>query len=205
MPGKYLACCFMGLSALGHPVLFAGRDALLGASQTDHRNEPRTKTGSNLRWTLYGQGYFSRRHGMFFLENDHLHVYGEVTAVADTTGKVELQGQRWPYSHEIYDLINGKWEKKLEELSQRPVHYLDFGPCDARDEIDLKRPDIAQAFRPWPGTTMKIKNVTEFPGGYAAVVYSEIPRAEGVSYGPEGRTMQVTLLALKEPGARLVT
>lgn len=214
MPGKYLAYCLGALLFAGHWLAFSKSEAIFGAGQTNQSDEPPSTSGAKAKWTLYGQGYFSRRHGMFFLENGRLHVYGELTASsgqhANSTGsrgvtdQLKLEGKHGPYTHEIYELVNGTWEKKLEEFSERPVHYLDFGSCDAQDEIDLERPDITTAFRPWPGTKMKIKNVTEFPEGYAAVVYSKVPSKKGISYGPQDRTLQVALLVQSEPGWRLV-
>lgn len=212
MRGKYLACCLAALLVSGYGQPFAGGETLPDAIQTNRGDGRQGAGGTKLKWTMYGQGYFSRRHGLFFLENGRLHVYGELTATRaqgtkSTTAApddLKLGKKREPYLHEIYDLVNGKWELKQKEFSQRPVQYLDFGSCDGRDEIDLERPDISVAFRPWPGTKIKIKNVTEFPQGYAAVVYSEIPREQGITYGPEDRTLQVALLERSKPDWRLV-
>src|SRR6202166_3874066 len=198
MRGKYLACCLAALLLGVH--CFSRTEAVLRANQTNRSSERGYTSGTDLKWTLYGQGFFSRRHGLFFLENGRLHVYGELTA--GTTGEARLQEKRGTYSHEVYDLMNGLWEKKLEEFSERQAHYLDSGSCDARDEVDLQRPDITLALRPWPGTKMKIKNVTEFPQGYAAVVYSKIPKEKAIAYKPDDRTLQVALLVRSKSGWR---
>jgi len=214
MVGRFLDGCVVGSLALGLGLYFSGHEGVLGVGKAIQRDERRIARETKLKWTLYGQGYFSRRHGLYFLENGFLHVYGELTTNPDQRpdgqanvamtdeSSVQEEGER--YLHEVYGLENGKWEKKLEGFSRRPVQYLDFGSCDVGDELDLERPDIALAFRAWPGTKMKIKNVTEFPQGYAAVVYSEIPGEKGIAYGPEDRTLQVALLVRSKPGWRLV-
>jgi hypothetical protein len=165
-------------------------------------------------WTLSNQGHFSRLHGLFFLENARLHVYGGIeTARNPQTGQMEpshlddalrLRWRGEPYWHEIYDLVNGKWEKTEQEFSQRPEHYLDFHLCDQRDGIDIENASIKKAFWPWPGTQIKIKDVTKFPPVYATVVYSGIPKEKGVAYRPGDRTLDVALVVHGKGGWRLL-
>src|SRR5208337_130235 len=97
LPGKYLACGLGALLFAGPWLAFSKSEAICGASQTNQGGERRSTSGTWLKWTLYGQGYFSRRHGMFFLENGRLHVYSELTASsgqqANSTGSMGVTDQ----------------------------------------------------------------------------------------------------------------
>jgi hypothetical protein len=128
MVGRFLDCCVVGSLALGLGLYFPGHEGVLGVGKAIQRDERRIARETKLKWTLYGQGYFSRRHGLYFLENGFLHVYGELTTNPDQRpdgqanvamtdeSSVQEEGER--YLHEVYGLENGKWEKKLEGFSR---------------------------------------------------------------------------------------
>ena len=203
MRKRHLGCCFLLLAYSGS--LLATREELLTAS-------PGERQGRH-GWMLTENGYFSRVRGLFFLDGNELEIYSLVTRGRNSvTGKDTLIGidesqvVLWkgePYFHETYRLVEGIWRKRAQEFSKAPAKYLNFSVCDENDEVDLARPEIRRAFQPWPGTKMKIKDVIELASGYAAVVYSEIPRQGEIAYRSTDRTIQVALLTEDKSGWRL--
>ena len=88
-----------------------------------------------------------------------------------------------PYYHTVYELRAGEWVKVLREFSRAPDLYLDFGPCDPLNQLDLYMrdapPKALEKMRP----RIKVKDTTLVGGKptFATVVYSDAPD-EKVTY-----------------------
>lgn len=136
--------------------------------------------------TITQNGRFTALYGKFFASRDRIDMYSAVPEVSnEKSGKKELapddddllpQWKGEPYYYEAYALRNGIWVKELRRFSGDPSAFLDLGPCDPLDQLDLS--SIHSEFKaPLPAGS-KIKAVLEFgegEGGYAAAVYSAIP------------------------------
>jgi hypothetical protein len=88
-----------------------------------------------------------------------------------------------PYYHTVYELRAGEWVKVLREFSKAPDLYLDFGPCDPLNQLDLyTRDDPPKALAKLRPSLM-VKDTTLVGGRstFATVVYSDAPD-EKVTY-----------------------
>ena len=136
-------------------------------------------------------GYFRADRGYFFVGDGRLDVYdggldsgviwdnalGQYALLRDT--EKELARGDAPYYHETYQLGHGEWIRRDRNFTQKPKRYLDFGPCDAADQIDLPDDPLAgldAGMRRVLPQGAKIKGVANFEGHFVIVVASRVPR-----------------------------
>jgi hypothetical protein len=166
--GTLLVCCFLFVS------LQAGN------------NEAAVPSGDQTI-TLESNGYFRAENGLFFVNSQTIYLYSHVpTIINPKTGRFEMQPDNdelkseWsgqPYYLTVYELNGGKWDRKTRTFSQAPSSYLDFGPCDPFNQLDVRAqfPEVATIL---PATS-KIKQVTQFgPSQHCAVVVYSEPAAD---------------------------
>jgi len=181
-------------------LVFPGREPFLRA--TGENLPPKRAQGSNWaepQLTLRQNGDFSAEHGIFVAEGQQLHVYSvvpefwdEPTGTWKPSPQYDALRRRWkgePYYHELYGLKEGKWVRIVREFSEGPESWVDFGPCDPLNQMDLAGEKIRNAL---PHST-RIKSVSMFPG-YALVVYSEAPREPYPRHSLDEYSQQVALL-----------
>jgi hypothetical protein len=144
-------------------------------------------------------GEFRAQHGVFFIEEDVLHVYSALPTILnvktglwepvpnDDAMKAQWKGE--PFYYEELRLQLGKWTQVQKHFSAGPDSYLDFGPCDPADQLDLPSTEIRKSL---PAAS-KIKNITEF-NDYATVVFSHAPKAGYPRYSLDAYSLEVALL-----------
>jgi len=154
-------------------------------------------------------GYFRADLGFFFVEDGRIDVYdgGLDSGIIwdNVLGKYELLREAEkqlprggaPYYHEVYQLEHGEWSRTERNFTKDPERYLDFGPCDARNQIDL--PDEPLAALDYkmrrvlpPGS--KIKAASQFNEQFVSVVYSMLPKEEPSIYMTGTYPLYVALL-----------
>ena len=138
------------------------------------------------RFILESNGDFSAENGLFYAEAARIHFYSHVPVAEDPkTHKrvptllndgLEKQWKGQPYYHEIRELRDGKWAQVSRSFSNSPDQYLDFGPCDPMNQLDIsfQHSDV-KALLP---SSVLLKDVTEIMGSHAhyfTVVYSDTP------------------------------
>ena len=171
--------------------LFSALDFSSGLSSGFTRDPAK----QSIQWTVRENGHFRADRGQFFQERDELDVYqggldsGTVWSTAENKyvllREIQPSWKGEPYYHELYQLQNGQWVPKQHSFSQAPERYLDFGPCDARNQVDLPDEPLAalnsKVRAVLPGAS-KIKAVSEFYEQFVTVVYSRIPKEEPSIY-----------------------
>lgn len=148
---------------------------------------------------LVANGEFHAQHGVFLVEPDRLHVYSALPTVLNArTGQWEAvpdddaRRSLWkgePYYYDLYRLREGRWVQEEKKFSQGPNLYLDFGPCDPLDQLDLPSTQIRAALP----NGAKIKNITQF-AGYATVVFSHPPQVRYPRNTLDAYSLSVALL-----------
>jgi hypothetical protein len=148
---------------------------------------------------LVQNGEFHAQHGVFFIEADGLHIYSALPTILnvksglwepvpnDDAMKVQWKGE--PFYYEEFQLQQGKWAQVQKHFSTGPNSYLDFGPCDPADQLDLPSAEIRKSL---PARS-KIKNITEF-SDYATVVFSHAPNRQYPRYSLDAYSLEVALL-----------
>lgn len=127
-------------------------------------------------------GYFRAENGLLFVKSDAMYLYEHVPSIINpSTGHFDMQPNNdqlkpeWkgqPYYVSRYDLVDGKWIRENRAFSDPPQSYLDFGPCDPFNQLDirLQYPDVVSSVP----ASAKIKDIKEFDSqNYGLVVYSE--------------------------------
>lgn len=144
-------------------------------------------------------GEFHAQHGVFFIDADGLHMYSALPTVLnaksglwepvpnDDAMKAQWKGE--PFYYEEFQLQQGKWVQAQKHFSAGPDSYLDFGPCDPSDQLDLPSTEIRKSL---PARS-KIKGVTEF-SDYATVVFSHAPERQYPRYSLDAYSLEVALL-----------
>jgi hypothetical protein len=159
-------------------------------------------------------GHFRADLGYFFVEDGRLDVYSDwrdIDVIWDNALRQyvlprdmekEVPSGGAPYYHEVYQLDQGEWGRTERNFTQKPARYLDFGPCDASDQINLPNDFVAGldagARRALPRGA-KIKGVTYIEEGrFVVVVASTIPSRSPSIYQTGTYPLHVFLLALKK-------
>jgi hypothetical protein len=103
--------------------------------------------GQGAALKLVPNGVFDAENGLFFAAGNRLELYSHVPTLANPkTGKFKMVPDddklkpRWkgePYYRESYALVQGRWVKQARVFSVAPDQYLDFGPCDPLNQLDL--------------------------------------------------------------------
>ncbi len=199
---------FFFLSACGFAVLalvWAGRLAWVRNAFAP----PRPPRALQQEWTLRSTGGFDSLEGLFSAEGGQLDVYSygeEPVRLSPNTGMPKYSSaddwppapKRKPFYHEVYDLVNGEWVRKLKGFSGAPDKYLDFGSCDRANHLDVA---IEENMRVELPSAIKVKAIHKFPG-YAAVVYSE-PSQDPLDVLHHYPPIEVDLLVPDEGGWRV--
>jgi hypothetical protein len=148
---------------------------------------------------LVQNGEFHAQHGVFFIDADGLHVYSALPTILnaksglwepvpnDDVMKAQWKGE--PFYYEEFQLQQGKWAQVQKHFSAGPNSYLDFGPCDPADQLDLPSAEIRKLL---PAAS-KIKNITEF-SDYATVVFSHAPKRQYPRYSLDSYSLEIALL-----------
>jgi hypothetical protein len=164
--------CSVGLLAVGTVT------SLLGFARADNQVHS---------YSISANGTFSAENGLFFAEESRIHMYSQLPMVENPkTSKRELtplgdelrtQWKGQPYYHEIYQLTNGKWVRIRRTFSEAPNTYLDFGPCDPLNQLDISLQH--SELKPFLPSAMLMKAVTEVDDEdhYFVVVFSDAPDA----------------------------
>ncbi len=105
----------------------------------------------------------------------------------DDSRKAQWKGE--PFYYEEFQLQQGNWVQAQKHFSTGPNSYLDFGPCDPADQLDLPSAEIRKSL---PAAS-KIKNITEF-SDYATVVFSHAPKRQYPRYSLDAYSLEVALL-----------
>jgi|GEM_PF-5003227 len=181
-------------------------------------NSAQTKSGA-YPVTIRENGDFRAELGFFFVENGRLDVYDgalESGLIWDNVLRQhlplhdlekELSQKAAPYYHERYELQHGSWQRISREFTQQPTRYLDFAPCDARDQLDL--PDdpvvgLTAGLRRALPRGVKIKDVADLSGNFIAVVASEPPNKLPSIYEPGVYALHVLILSGNGPGWKIL-
>lgn len=207
-----LRCLAVAVAAL---VFCCGWPAVLQQAET-----PRLSHNASIkkaRWAIRENGYFRADLGRYFQEGDRLDVYTsarEFGAVWDSVQQryvllkeLSLLWKGEPYYHEGYQLQNGEWVRKEIEFSKEPDRYLDFGPCDAQNTLEIPDDPLATLdfrMRRVLPRGAKIKAVSEFKGDFVTVVYSKIPTGLPSIYEPGAYPIYVALLVLDKQSWQIV-
>jgi hypothetical protein len=159
-------------------------------------------------------GYFRADLGYFFVEDGRLDVYSgrrDIDVIWDNALRQyvlsrdmekEVPSGGAPYYHEVYQLDRGRWGRTERNFTQKPTRYLDFGPCDASDQINLPN-DFVAGFSAGVRRVLpqgaKIKGVIYIEEGrLVAVVASTIPSGSPSIYQTGTYPLHVFLLAPKK-------
>lgn len=196
----WLLYCIAGLTllyALASP--FASSQSKLASSSASIREN----------------GYFRADLGFFFMEDGRLDVYDgglDSGVIWDNVSdkyillreaEKELPRAGAPYYHEAFQLEQGEWNRVERNFSQEPKRYLDFGPCDARDQLDLPNDELAgldSTVRRALPTGIKIKGAAQSWHRFAVVVSSERPKEASPIYQPGTYPLRVLLLTPQKEG-----
>jgi hypothetical protein len=160
-------------------------------------------------------GYFRADLGLFFVEDGRLDVYdggldsgtiwdnvlGNYILLRDVEKQLSRSGA--PYYHEAFQLERGEWDRTERNFVQKPSRYLDFGPCDTRDQLDLPDDDLAGL--DWVTRSklphgIKIKGAVQSWDHFVVIVSSERPKETPSIYQPGTYPLRVTLLSPQEKG-----
>lgn len=154
-------------------------------------------------------GYFRADLGLFFIEGDRLDVYdggldsdviwdnvsGRLVLLREVEKELGHHGE--PFYHEVFQLEHGEWNRKDRDFAQTPKRFLDFGPCDARDQIDLPDEPLAgldASMRSVLRRGIRIKGVADLGGSLTALVISEMPKELPSIYDPGTYRLRLLLL-----------
>ncbi len=160
-------------------------------------------------------GYFRADLGLFFVEDGRLDVYdggldsgtiwdnvlGNYILLRDAEKQLSRSGA--PYYHEAFQLERGEWNRTERNFAQEPSRYLDFGPCDTRDQLDLPDDELAglnSVLRSKLPRGTKIKGAVQSWDRYTVIVSSERPRETPSIYQPGTYPLRVTLLSPQGKG-----
>jgi hypothetical protein len=165
-------------------------------------------------------GDFRADLGYFFVEDGRLDVYSawrDIDVIWDNVlhqyvlprdMEKEVPSGGAPYYHEVYQLDRGEWGRTERNFTQKPARYLDFGPCDAADQINLPNDFVAgldTGARKTLPRGAKIKGVTSIEEGrLVVVVASTIPNGSPSIYQTGTYPLRVFLLALKKDNWQIV-
>lgn len=153
--------------------------------------------------TLEANGYFRADDGIFFAESQSIYLYSHLpTSVNSKNGQFEMEPNddelkaKWrgqPYYLNVYALESGKWIQQVKTFSNEPNSYLDFGPCDPFDQLDVRaqHPEIATAIP----AGVKVKDVIQLDQqrNYSLVVYSQTATETTITYA-----LKVALIVRKQ-------
>src|ERR1700688_1355193 len=165
-------------------------------------------------------GDFRADLGYFFVEDGRLDVYSgwrDIDVIWDNMlhqyvlphdMEKEVPSRGAPYYHEVYELDRGEWGRTERNFTQKPARYLDFGPCDASDQINLPNDFVAgldAGTRKVLPRGAKIKGVTYIEDGrLVVIVASTIPSGSPSIYQTGTYPLNVFLLALKKDKWQIV-
>ena len=155
-------------------------------------------------------GYFRADLGLFFVEDGRLDVYdgildsgviwdnvsGRLVRLREAEKQLPYHGE--PYYHELFQLKQGAWTRISRDFATTPQRFLDFGPCDARDQLDLPDDDLAGLnanMRKVIPRGVRIKGVADLAGHLTALVISEMPKELPSIYKPG--TYRLRLLRMR--------
>jgi hypothetical protein len=160
-------------------------------------------------------GYFRADLGLFFVEEGRLDVYDgglDSGTIWDNVrsnyvllrdAEKELPRAGAPYYHEVFQLERGEWNRTERDFSQEPKRYLDFGPCDTRNQLDLPNDELAgldSAMRSALPRGIKIKGAVQFWDRFTVIISSEMPKEAPPIYQPGAYSLRTVLLTPQKEG-----
>jgi hypothetical protein len=168
-----------------------------------------------LQVNIRENGYFRADLGLFFVEDGRLDVYdgaldsgiiwdnvlGNYTPLPEAEKQFSRSGA--PYYHEAFQLERGEWNRTERNFAQKPSRFLDFGPCDTRNQLDLPDDDLAGLDSVTRGKLphgAKVKGAAQSPDRLTVIVSSERPKEASSIYEPGTYQLRITLLSPLEKG-----
>jgi len=157
-----------------------------------------SQTSTPERLKIVPNGEFRAQHGLFFIEGNRLDVYSALpTVLSEKTHQWEpvpnddemAQWKGEPFYYQRFHLEQDKWVLDQKVFSKGPSAYLDFGPCDPADQIDLPSAEFKKVLP----AGAKIKNITTF-ADYATVVFAQHPKQPFPRYSLDAYSLAVSLL-----------